>query len=313
LEHAKGEKALSVQNSLVRRRQTYNRFFTGTSFEQMGVQDITARDIERIYAHNLRRYDLRKKAVIDMRCALKSVFDYSMRHGIIEVNPYLSCDFDEYKDMIVPDSKISERGYSRDEMQRVMEYLHRKQFGSQRTTYAPFALELQILCGLRRGEVPPLRWADLHDGVIEIHREQITLKATGGRPEHDEIVGHTKTWTDRIYPITDSVMDLLKRIKTAQFYDEYKGQYLFPAKSGCISNSTVYQFYRRMCDALDIPVRPDRIRGTHAFRRNAITDVINRTGGNSVMASQLFGNSPQVAEKHYFTGVDLSAAKQFLS
>ncbi len=46
-------------------------------------------------------------------------------------------------------------------------------------------------------------------------------------------------------------------------------------------------------------------KGTHSFRRNAITDVVNASGGNIILASKLFGNSPEVAKKNYFTGIDM--------
>ncbi len=54
------------------------------------------------------------------------------------------------------------------------------------------------------------------------------------------------------------------------------------------------------------------IKGTHSFRRNAITKVVNNTGGNVVLASQLFGNSPDVALKHYFTKADAEQARKAL-
>ena len=54
------------------------------------------------------------------------------------------------------------------------------------------------------------------------------------------------------------------------------------------------------------------IKGTHSFRRNAITKVVNNTGGNVILASQLFGNSPDVALKHYFTKADEEKARKAL-
>ena len=67
-----------------------------------------------------------------------------------------------------------------------------------------------------------------------------------------------------------------------------------------------------ICQSLGIEIVKDEIKGPHSFRRNAITDVINSTNGNAVLASSLFGNSPDVARKNYYTGVDLAAAKEIL-
>ncbi len=67
-----------------------------------------------------------------------------------------------------------------------------------------------------------------------------------------------------------------------------------------------------MCEKLGIAVRSDIVRGTHAFRRNAITQVINQSNGNILMASKLFGNTPAVINQNYYTGLDLEKAKEVL-
>ena len=54
-------------------------------------------------------------------------------------------------------------------------------------------------------------------------------------------------------------------------------------------------------------------KGTHSFRCNAITDVVNASGGNIILASKLFGNSPEVAKKNYFTGIDMQDALECLN
>ena len=54
-------------------------------------------------------------------------------------------------------------------------------------------------------------------------------------------------------------------------------------------------------------------KGTHSFRRNAITDVVNASGGNIILASKLFGNSPEVEKKNYFTGIDMQDALECLN
>lgn len=68
-----------------------------------------------------------------------------------------------------------------------------------------------------------------------------------------------------------------------------------------------------MCRKLGIEITREVIKGTHSFRRNAITDVVNASGGNIVLASSLFGNSPEVAQKNYYTGIDMSEAATILN
>ena len=111
-----------------------------------------------------------------------------------------------------------------------------------------------------------------------------------------------------IIPNTDAFSPIRLKEKRTCVHEKYysDNQYLFPAdnENGIITNNTVYNFYRRMCKKLGIEISREVIKGTHSFRRNAITDVVNAAGGNIIMASQLFGNSPEVAKRNYYAGAD---------
>ena len=60
-------------------------------------------------------------------------------------------------------------------------------------------------------------------------------------------------------------------------------------------------YHRKLCDKLNIPMSNDYRRGPHAFRRTRITDVVNATGGNVVLAALMYGNSPETIRKNYYT------------
>ena len=70
--------------------------------------------------------------------------------------------------------------------------------------------------------------------------------------------------------------------------------------------------YGRMCRNLGIEISREYTKEPHSFRRNGITRVCNASGGNMYLASQLFGNSPQSASRHYYTGIDVNQAKNVL-
>ncbi|MBQ8007068.1 MAG: hypothetical protein IJ245_05490, partial [Lachnospiraceae bacterium] len=92
-------------------------------------------------------------------------------------------------------------------------------------------------------------------------------------------------------------------------------EYLFPAANanGVITNNAVYKFYSRICKRLGIKISREEVKGTHSFRRNAITDVVNASGGNLILAAQLFGNSPEVAKRNYYTGINKEEALEVLN
>ena len=100
-------------------------------------------------------------------------------------------------------------------------------------------------------------------------------------------------------------------------HDKYypKSEFLFPFdnSNGVISNNIVYNYYHRVCKKLNIKLSREEMKGTHSFRRNAITDVVNASGGNIVLASSLFGNSPEVAKRNYYTGINMDEALAVLN
>ena len=305
------EKRLSTQNTIRTIKSDYKRFFEGTAFEKLPVDEITKETIEKLCFKTLSKSDIRKKAFSSMKGILRSVLAFAYENYWIDDNPFTRVNFKKYNDMIVKSEPASKRVHSSDEFEDMLDYIHAYQ--KKKPGYiVPYALELQMLMGLRRGEVAPLTWNDILSDRISISREQLTIR---GRKTEYVIVNHTKTYVDRFFPITDDIRDLLERLK--QVLDEYYpgSNYLFPSSDDPqkpINNNVVYKFYGRMCRNLGIQISRDKIKGPHSFRRNGITKVCNSAGGNIALASVLYGNSPECASRNYYTGLDMVTARQLV-
>ena len=132
-----------------------------------------------------------------------------------------------------------------------------------------------MLMGLRRGEVAALKWEDIADGVLTVRRMQRTVKHDGA-PDTYQVVDKTKTDKSRriaVTPRAQAVLDALKAVCPSDVW-------LFPADTpeGCVTNATIPLYLGRILRAAGIPVSHDLIRGSHAFRRNFSTDVVNVSG-----------------------------------
>lgn len=305
------EKKLSTQNTILTTKSTYKRFFEGTAFENLPVDEITKETIEKLCFMTLSKNDVRKKAFSSMKGILRSVLTFAYENYWIGDNPFMRVNFKKYNDMIVKSEPASKRVHSSGDFENMLDYIHAYQ--KKKPGYiVPYALELQMLMGLRRGEVAPLTWKDILSDRISISREQITVK---GKQTEYVIVNHTKTYVDRVFPITDDIRDLLERIRQVQDIYYPNSNYLFPSCDNPekpINNNVVYKFYGRMCRNLGIKISRDQIKGPHSFRRNGITKICNSAGGNIVLASMLYGNSPECASRNYYTGLDLVTARQLL-
>lgn len=314
LNNVSEQKKYSKSNTVSRNRSEYKRFFGGTGFELKPIDEISIIDLDNMIRQILKKHHLTKKGLASIRSIINATYKRAHFIGWVKENTASRIVWKDYDRLLYESTPIRERDYSEEELEKFEEELARYQ--ETRPSYIPaYAFEFQIITGMRRGEIPPLTWddVDFENGSIYIHREQITLKNAPGNSNH--IVDYTKNGKSRLYPIADMERTFLEKLK--KIHDEYypNSPFLFPADSenGCITNDTVYQFFRRMCQRLDIPITKECVRGTHALRRNAITDVVNHSGGNVVMAAQMFGNSPETIRKHYYTQDSLENKRNVLN
>ena len=307
------EKVISVKNTIDRNTSLYNRFIAGSKIELMDLKEISKEDLEEFFVNILSTFDIKSKEFLNLRTNVNSVFKYAYGEYWIIDNPYDRINFKKYSDMLMKQTPVNKRKHSDEEINKILSVLHEKQISSP--LYMPaYALELQIYMGLRRGEIPPLQWGDIKSDHIEIYKEQLTTKTKGiVKAEEFVIVHHTKNHKDRYFPITSKLDDFLCRLRSVHEKYHLNTPFLFPdnTPNGCINNNVVYGFYARICNDQNIPRSREFIKGPHSFRRNAITNTINN-GGNSLIASKLYGNTPNVAEDNYYTGIDISSVKQLL-
>lgn len=297
------DRKFSTEKTISNYESTYKRFIKDTAIEFKYIDEITADDIEKNILLNAERYTLNKSSFKALIGLFSPVFKYAIQKKLIIYNPWLEIDLKAYNNIYISSNPISERAHSTEEIDKIIEYLREYQ-NSKPNYFALYALEFQIMVGCRRGEIPPLRWSDITYDSITFSREQIEVrKSKRIKKSYDKIVNHTKTNKVRFFPLTSELKDLLAQIKRIQKEYNIKSEYIFPAntENGCIKNQTIYYCYKKACEKLGIKKNEGIIKGTHSFRRNRITEVINETGDIN-FAAEIFGNSPKVIYDNYYLG-----------
>ncbi|SDB15432.1 tyrosine-type recombinase/integrase [Eubacterium oxidoreducens] len=311
------DKRASVINTIQKEKSEYKRFFSGTEFENLPMEDITKEQIEEIVYLNLKKHLLRKKGFHSLKGILRMTFRFAYEEYVVRDNVFERVNFQKFNNMIQDEIPIKDRCHTDKEIKLILDKI--KWYYKNRPYYVPaYALEFQILTGLRRGEIPPLRWSDIDETSIHIAREQITLQKVKGIVDKRrfQIVPHTKTYKDRNIVRFDVLDEFLKRLKEMQNRFYPNSEFLFPddrQEMEVITNETVYKLYSRICKKCGIKISKDLIKGTHSFRRNAVTRLLNESGGNTLLASSQFGHSAVVAMKHYYTGMNEEKAREMLN
>ena len=305
-EYVKGDKIYSAMNTVSVYEKFYKRCFKDSELIKRSFDELTDVDICEFVGSVLMRFDLRQAAYGTLKCILNQTFAYGFRHGLIFENPCLKVEFfsRKYTSMIVEDVDIESRMYMDSELGKLLDYIHSGQ-GDPKLAVGFYALEFQMLTGMRQGEVCPLTWDDVkesEDGTrfILVHKEVIRVYDKSHEGMY-ELVGHTKTYKNRKVPVWDELGAFLERLKRQGFSDTW----LFPGKGpeGSLKPDCLYSRHKRACKETGVVIEESRRRGTHAFRRNFAKRI-----DDPKLATKILGNTEKVLSRHYYDGYDLSRA-----
>lgn len=298
----------SKKSTADRNRKDFRRFISGTDLENMYVDDITKKDLDRLIIMNCKRYDLIKSAFNAMRCVLSSTMRFAFEEEMIETNPYMRLRFKKYDQLYFDGADTVDRMFNDIQIQKIkdeLEKIHEKR-PYQMTAWA---VHLELLVNFRPGEAPLLLWEDIHENYFGVCKEQI--KTVSGAHLG---VNHTKTRYNRRVPLTPRVQKLLDRIKAFQSVYYPNTPYLFPNVDGtdCVKKKAVYDCLHRICERCGIQLSSQARKGSSAFRKAGSSKV--QTATNPDFESKIFGHSPEVARKHYLAddGLDMDEAVKIL-
>lgn len=322
-----GTRRESQLSTVTRNHQIYMRFFSGTSFSKLPIKTISNSTIDE-FALSIKEKepDLKQSAFNGFTSLLSKVFNYAEYTHKIATNPYNrhSLVLKRLREGCTPLVNPKERELSNDELKNILQYIREKEV--ENPSYMPsYGIELAMYLGLRRGEIPALRWGDIDKDnmCIHIQREQTPIRGKEGR-ETDKnghpitmvIQERTKTNISRTIPIDfESMKDLLLRLKVV--HDEYypNSPYLLPDPSqstGVITNNTLTRLFEKAFKACCTPRSKEIRMGLTSLRRKMITDITNYSGSQK-LASDLAGNSVPVAVKHYTSSSDMKVCNDALT
>ena len=148
-------------------------------------------------------------------------------------------------------------------------------------------------------EIPPLRWSDITDKGIHIHRQQRMTRIKGKDRTFEELPftknerRHPKG--GRFFPVTDAIDELLKEVRAVHKEHSIQSEFIFCNKDGTWLNKETYsQRLRRMCRRIGL-----NITNNHAFRMSLNSNVFIPMGIPVTERAYLLGHTVEVNERSY--------------
>ena len=280
-----------ISSETIRRyRNDYKRFIQNSEFGKMKVKNIDYIDVEEFLISEIKRMNLKLKALNNLFGYLKGTFKYAMRQRIIQVNP---CDLVDMKNVRAycdtETETTAERILSESETKSLLDRVHKHQ-EDYPLYMADYAIEICIYTGLRVGEVAVLRWKCLQDGELHITESEHRIDHEDAPSTYE--VGKTKNKKERRVPINSELSKLLERIKLLQQENGIASEFIIADTKGRIIAPTISKaMYRRSIEA------GIGAKSIHAIRRT-VSSNLNKILPQATVAL-IMGHTEKVNEEHY--------------
>lgn len=286
--------------------------FIDDSIGNMDIRKITL-DVLSEYTLNMLRkaqepdsqgvtHKIKKKAFLSYKSVLNLVFDYAMLKDYITVNP-----LDKFKNKAFlkecdcTKSLSEEKIFSEDEIEKIKSTVRKYMSYERYNGYFinGYAILLSIETGMRAGELPSIKWSDLHDNYIHIHTQQLSHSRKGGKQYY--LVDYTKdekgvSQGGRKFPLTQQIKSILDELKSIQERKEIHSDFIFCHEDGeWIKKDAYITCLRRMLSSMGF-----KVTNNHAFRMSLNSNILDAKLHLPVAKrAELLGHSVETNLKYY--------------
>lgn len=290
------------ENSVAKYETDFKRFFEGTDFLSMNIEDITEDKIRIFMVQTIECLKLPKETSRKLFGYISNSIFYARKNLGLESNPleFLKAkDFYKYchEKFVPPETKV----VSKEKMKLLQEQFYRDH--QNMPNYIPtYAVEFACLTGMRVGEIAALRWECITKDYILIDKSE-----KSDRTKKRYWIEGTKNNKERLFPMTEEIRKLLFKIKKIETEYGYLCEWVFANENGRIHAPLISSCIKTKCRQLGIEVK-----GIHAFRKT-LNSNMRCKGVSSTVASTILGHSPQVNERYYtFDVMDMEEKSKML-
>lgn len=265
----------------------FNRFFVETGFQKRKVRYVEEYELEDFIKTSIYSKKLTAKAWANLRTIINGIFKYAKKRGYTElsISSFLG-DLDISKKSFTKKIKPDEQCvFSDAEMGKILEYLN------ENPNLGNLGVMLAAYTGMRVGEVVALKWEDVKEDYIYVHRTQIRHHGEDGKEVY-ETKDFPKTDAGvRKVVIVDGLRPVLKRLKMLSPFSES----IFVKNGKIITKHVLDMCIYRACEMTGIPQR-----GMHVLRKTFATRLINSHIDDAIIINQMGHTDIETTRGYYY-------------
>lgn len=274
-------------NTISKYESDYKRFCENDVIENLDIRNIKEDDICLFYKRVLLKKEIPYRALKSMHGYINGVFKKAIIDKIIKENPCVYIDLPLFKQYCTETNKktSTERTLSNSEKRILLSKVHNNQ------SIPKFAVELALYTGMRVGELSGLKWED-----IDYNNNIITIKRSEkyNRKEKVFYISTTKNDKIRIIPLTNSMKDVLNRIKKEELKKGNLGEFVFMVDGERVHTRTISDCARNNTMSKEF----SSTKSIHAIRRT-LNSNMKCMGVSTTVASAILGHTEKVNEENY--------------
>lgn len=279
-------------NTILKYESDYRRFYEGYPLEEIDIRNIDEEILSQHFLQVLKDKQIPWRAFKDIMGYTKGTFDKAVRDKVISINPFCYMDTEIFKKYCyIPPVKTTTQRTLTEEDTRILINRIRNPRAKNVNRICCFAIEMALYTGMRVGELAALMWEDIifDEGLMIIrHSEKFN------HAKKESTISVTKTGKERIFPLTNEIIDLLKRTKEYEQQQGWVGEFVFQDSNGRVTKSKISDAMRNHTMSDDY----SGIKSIHSIRRT-INSKMRCSGVSATVASSLIGNSERVNDRNY--------------
>lgn len=284
--------------TITKMRNNFKRYFTeDNDVMQKRIEYITEGDITAFIKHTIVEHGLTRKQYSDFRTLIRGLWRYAYDKGWTDIRIV-----QYFQEVYLPKGLFrkvarneSDKVFTREDAEKLTSYLRASNF------LTDMGILLQFETGMRVGELSALKWEDVSDEYIHVHRTEVHYNDKSGH-EVKVVQDMPKSEAgDRHIIISKSAKQTIHKIRLKNPFGEYVFERLDHTRiaEGC--------FNRRLtviCSRLGIEKS-----SSHKIRRTFATTLINANADESFIKN-IMGHSDISTTRKYYYFADQSYAEQ---